>query len=209
VVNPGVVLGEGVDLQAPCVIGQPSRGQRPGEVETVIGPGSLIRAFTVVYAGARLGQGVQTGHGALIREGNSIGDDSSVGTNSVLEGGCRIGRRVRIHSQCFLESATVGDDVFIGPGVVFTDDPHPPCPKYLDCAQGVTVENWAKIGGGAILLPGVTIGAGALVGGGAVVSRNVAPGTVVGGNPARVLKRVEDLTCFAGFFQRVFEWEER
>ena len=204
----GVLLGEGVDLQPPCVIGQPPRGALHGALETRIGTGSVIRAFTVVYAGAVLGERVQTGHGALIREDNVVGDDSSIGTNVVLEGGCRIGRRVRIHSQSFLERATVGDDVFIGPGVIFTDDPHPPCPKYVECGQGVIVEERAKIGGGVVLLPGVTVGAGALVGGGSVVSRDIPPGTVAVGNPARVVKGVDELRCFAGFFNRVFEWED-
>jgi acetyltransferase-like isoleucine patch superfamily enzyme len=209
VVFENVLLGPGVELQAPCVVGQPPRGRSAGELPTLIGEGCVIRAFTVVYAGAVLGARVETGHGALVREGNVVGDDTSIGTHAVLEGGCRIGRRVRIHSQCFLESVTVGDDVFIGPGVVFTDDPHPPCPKYVECGQGVVVEDRAKIGGGATLLPGVRIGARALVGGGAVVSRDVPPGVVVAGNPARVIKDVDELRCFAGLFQRVFEWEER
>jgi acetyltransferase-like isoleucine patch superfamily enzyme len=204
----GVQLGSGVELQAPCVIGQPARGHQPGQVVTRIGAGTVVRAFTVIYAGAELGQRVQTGHGALIREDNVVGDGSSIGTHTVLEGRCRIGRRVRIHSQCFLESATVGDDVFIGPGVVFTDDPHPPCPRYRDCAQGVTIEDGAKIGGGAVLLPGVTVGSRALVGGGSVVSKDVPAGSVVAGNPARVLKKVTELRCFAGLFDRVFEWED-
>ena len=88
------------------------------------------------------------------------------------------------------------------------DDPHPPCPKYVECGQGVIVEARAKIGGGVVLLPGVTVGAGALVGGGSVVSRDVPPGKVVMGNPARVVKGVDELRCFAGFFNRVFEWED-
>jgi acetyltransferase-like isoleucine patch superfamily enzyme len=209
IVFENVQLGAAVELQAPCIVGQPPRGRSAGELPTEIGEGSVIRSFTVVYAGAVLGARVQTGHGALIREGNVVGDDTSIGTHAVLEGGCRIGRRVRIHSQCFLESVTVGDDVFIGPRVVFTDDPHPPCPKYVECGQGVVVEDGAKIGGGAVLLPGVRIGARALVGGGAVVSRDVPPGVVVAGNPARIIKKVDELRCFAGFFDRVFEWEER
>ena len=209
VVYEGVRLGTEVELQPPCVVGQPPRGHRPGDLITEIGAGSVIRSFTVVYAGAALGEGVQTGHGALIREGNVVGAGSSIGSNVVLEGRCRVGRRVRIHSQCFLESVTVGDDVFIGPGVVFTDDPHPPCPRYVECGQGVVVEDGAKIGGGAVLLPGVRIGARSLVGGGAVVAGDVPPGAVVVGNPARVINRVEDLKCFAGFFGRPFEWEER
>jgi acetyltransferase-like isoleucine patch superfamily enzyme len=148
------------------------------------------------------------GHGTLIREGNQVGDGSSVGSHSVLEGGCAIGRRVRIHSQCFLSSVTVGDDVFIGPGVVFTDDPHPPCPSYVECDQGVTVEAGAKIGARAVLLPGVSVGARSLVGAGSVVVVDVPPGTVVAGNPARTRKRVDELICFAGLHARVYEWED-
>ena len=204
----GVELGEGVVLRPPCIVGEPARGQPAGHVTTRIGAASEIRSFTVVYAGALLGARVQTGHGALIREGNVVGDDSSIGSHTVLEGRCTIGKRVRIHSNCFLESVTLGDDVFVGPGVIFTDDPHPPCPKYVECGQGVVVESGAKIGGGAVLLPGVTIGARALIGGGSVVSRDVPAHAVVVGNPARVVKTIEELDCFAGLYSRVFEWED-
>jgi UDP-2-acetamido-3-amino-2,3-dideoxy-glucuronate N-acetyltransferase len=202
-----VSLGAGVHLQGPCVVGQPPLGRAAGELPTVVGAASLIRSFAVIYAGSTLGERVAVGHGVLIRESNTVGDDTSVGTNAVLEGRCSIGRRVRIHSQCFLESVVVEDDVFIGPNVTFTDDPHPPCPMYVECGQGVTVRSRAKIGGGALLLPGVTVGEGSLVGGGAVVTNDVPPEAVVAGNPARVINRVADLDCFAGFFSRPFEWE--
>jgi acetyltransferase-like isoleucine patch superfamily enzyme len=207
-VHRGVVLGDEVELQAYCVVGQPPRGHRAGDLETVIGARSVVRSFAVVYAGACLGAEVQVGHGSLIREGNVIGDGSSIGSHTILEGGCLIGRNSRVHSQCFLESVTIGDGCFVGPGVVFPDDPHPPCPSYRECNQGVVVEDGAKIGGGAVLLPGVTIGARALIGGGSVVSHDVAPGMVVAGNPGRVLKRVDELVCFAGLHAKVFEWEE-
>lgn len=203
----GVELGVDVELQPPCIIGEPARGHRAGSVATRIGASSVIRAFTIVYAGAWFGERVQTGHGALIREGNVIGDDSSVGSYSILEGRCAIGKRVRIHSRCFLSSVTIGDDAFIGPGVVFTDDPHPPCPKYVECGQGVVVETGAKIGGGAVLLPGVTVGAYSLIGGGSVVANDVLPRTVAVGNPARAIKTIDQLDCFAGLYSRVFEWE--
>ncbi|HEX2042517.1 MAG TPA: acyltransferase [Acidimicrobiales bacterium] len=206
-VREGVDLGADVHLEPPCVVGHPPRGVRPGELATTIGAGSVIRSFAVVYAGVVLGEGVHIGHGALVREGNCVGDGASVGSHTVLEGACVVGRRARIHSQCFLESVTLGDDVFVGPSVVFSDDPHPPCPSYRECGQGVMVETRAKIGAGAVLLPGVTVGARALVGAGAVVTRDVEPGTVVVGNPARPTKRVEELECFAGLHARVFEWE--
>jgi acetyltransferase-like isoleucine patch superfamily enzyme len=204
-----VEIGKDVELQPPCVIGQPARGELSGDRPTRIGAGSVIRSFAVVYAGADLGDRVHLGHGALVREGNRVGSGSSVGSHTVLEGGCLIGENVRIHSRCFLASVTVGDGVFIGPGVIFTDDPHPPCPTYLECAQGVTVEAGARIGAGVVLLPGVTVGAKALIGAGSVVVEDVPAGMVVAGNPARVLRRVDELGCFAGIHPRAYAWEEQ
>jgi acetyltransferase-like isoleucine patch superfamily enzyme len=105
-----------------------------------------------------------------------------------------------------LEHVTLGQRVFLAPGVVFTDDPHPACPRYLECVLGATVEDDVSIGGNVTVLPGVRIGAGALVGAGSVVTRDVEPGTVVAGNPAVVVKRVAELTCFMGYFERPYVW---
>jgi acetyltransferase-like isoleucine patch superfamily enzyme len=196
-----------VELQPPCVIGQPARGELSGDRTTRIGAGSIIRSFAVVYAGADLGERVQLGHGALVREGNRVGSGSSVGSHTVLEGRCTIGDNVRIHSRCFLASVNVGDGVFIGPGVIFTDDPHPPCPTYVECAQGVIVDAGAHIGAGVVLLPGVTVGARALIGAGSIVVKDVPAGMVVAGSPARVLRSVDELGCFAGIHPRAYAWE--
>lgn len=206
-VLPRVTLGEGCDLQAPCVIGKPPRGAQAGELTLEIGPGAVVRPFTTLYAGSRFGARLQTGQGASVREDNIVGDDVSIGTNAVLEFGNRIGSRVRIHSGCFLEMVTVEDDVFIGPNVTFADDPHPMgCPRYKDCGGGATVRRLASIGANATILPGVEIGEGSLVGAGSVVVDDVPPRTVVAGNPARVIKSVEDLECKAGFFERPYVW---
>jgi acetyltransferase-like isoleucine patch superfamily enzyme len=136
-----------------------------------------------------------------------VADDVSIGTNAVLESGNRIGSRVRIHSGCFLEMVTIEDDVFVGPNVVFTDDPHPMnCPRYKECKGGAVVHRLARIGANATILPGVVIGENALVGAGSVVADDVPPGAVVVGNPARVTKAVGELTCPPGFFERPYSW---
>ncbi|MBN1894529.1 transferase [bacterium] len=207
IIYPNVVIGKGTIVEEPCILGKPPRGREPGELKLEIGSGGIIRPFTTLYAGSRIGNGFQTGQGASIREDNVIGDDVSIGTNAVLEFGNRIGSRVRVHSCCFLEMVTIEDDVFIGPNVVFTDDPHPmKCPRYLECKGGVTVRRLARIGAHSTLLPGVVVGENTLIGAGSVVTRDVPPGTVVAGNPARVVKKVEDLTCPPGFFEKPYLW---
>ena len=206
---PNVRLGEGVEIQPGAIVGQPPRGRRPGELETVIGAGSVIRSGSVIYAGSVVGARFNSGHGAMIREDNLIGDDCSVGTNAVLEPGNRVGDRTRIHSLCFLEHVTLGSGVFLGPNVVFTDDPHPMCPRYLDCVLGATVEDDVSIGAGSVLLPGIRVGRGSLVGAGSVVTKDVAPGMVVAGSPAKEVKAVDDLRCFKGYFERPYEWRQQ
>jgi acetyltransferase-like isoleucine patch superfamily enzyme len=207
-IYPNVQLGPDVVLEPPCILGKPPRGREPGELALIVGPGAIIRPFTTIYAGTVIGRGFQTGQGTSIREDNVIGDDVSVGTNAVLECRNRIGSHVRIHSNCFLEWVTLADYVFIGPNVVFTDDPHPmKCPRFADCLGGATVQAYARIGANSTLLPGVLIGRHALVGAGSVVTRDVPDGAVVAGNPARVMGWVNDLKCKLGYFERVYEWE--
>jgi len=206
-VAPGVNIGPDADLQGPCILGKPPRGKTEGELPLRIGRQSTVRPFTTIYAGSVIGDRLQTGQGASIREDNVIGDDVSVGTNTVLEFGNTIGNRVRIHSGCFLEMVTIEDDVFVGPNVVFTDDPHPMnCPRYKECEGGAVVRRLARIGANSTILPGVEIGENALVGAGSVVAKDVPANTVVAGNPARVIKEVSDLTCRAGFFERPYSW---
>lgn len=207
-IHPNVVIGEGTVVEDGAVVGHPPRGRRSGELPTKIGAAGVIRSGTVVYAGTTIGDRFNSGHGAMIREDNVIGDDCSVGSSAVLEPGNRIGSGTRVHSQCFLEHVTLGERVFLGPGVVFTDDPHPVCPRYLECVLGATVGDDVSIGGNATILPGIKIGAGALIGAGSVVTRDVESGTVVAGNPAKTIKQVKDLVCFKGFFERPYIWRE-
>jgi acetyltransferase-like isoleucine patch superfamily enzyme len=173
-----------------AILGLPPRGTEEGALPTVIRPGAVIRSHTVIYAGVQIGARVNTGRGATIREGNILGHDVSVGTHAVLEYGNRVGDRARVHSGCFLENGVVADDVFLGPHVVFTDDPHPMCPRDRDCVGGPTLCRQASVGANVTLLPDVEVGEGALIGAGSVVAGDVAPQTVAAGNPARLVKRI-------------------
>jgi acetyltransferase-like isoleucine patch superfamily enzyme len=156
-----------------------------------IGPNAVIRAFTVIYVGSRIGSHLETGHGAVIREENRIGDQLSIWNHSTIDYGCVIGHRVRIHTGVYVaQFTTIEDDVFLAPGVMIANDRHPVC---RGCLQGPTIKRGARIGINATLLPAVVIGERALVGAGAVVTKDVPAGAVVAGNPARVVGDVDEL----------------
>ena len=210
VVAANVQLGSGTVVGEYVILGRPPRGKKEGELPLVIGNDSVIRPFTTIYAGTTIGARLQTGQGASIREDNVLGDDVSVGTHVSLEFGNRIGSKVRIHTGCFLELVTIEDEVFLGPHVVFTDDPHPMCPAYLQCVKGATVRRAARIGANSTILPGVEIGEDALIGAGSVVrARKVPPRSVWAGNPAIQLKgEITDLACFVGIYPHAYAWLE-
>lgn len=194
IIHPGVRLGKDCIVEDYAIIGAPPAGTRPGELETVIGDGAVIRSHTVIYAGNRIGKGFQTGNKTNIRELNEIGDDVSIGTLSVVEHHVKIGTGVRIHSQAFVpEHSVLEDDCWLGPQVVLTNARYPKSPSAKKELRGVRVGRAAVIGAHATILPGVTIGTRALVGAGSVVVRDVADGTVVAGNPAQVINQVSNL----------------
>lgn len=196
-IYPGVQMGDKAELGDFAIIGLPPHHTLPGALETIIGDHAVIRSHTVIYAGNRIGEGFQTGHGALVRELNEIGRQVSIGSHSVVEHHVKIGDRVRIHSQAFVpEFSLLEEDCWIGPNVVLTNARYPLSPHAKATLQGPVVKRGAKIGANVTLLPGVVIGEEALVGAGAVVTIDVPPGMVVVGNPARILKAVTDLGVY-------------
>ena len=128
--------------------------------------------------------------------GCEIGDETRIGPFVEIQRGARIGARCKVQSHTFVcEGVTVEDEVFVGHGVMFVNDKYPRATTGDGALQ--TEEDWqlletvverrASLGSGAIILGGVRVGAGAIVGAGAVVTRDVAPGAVVAGSPARSL----------------------
>lgn len=144
----------------------------------------------------QLGRHVRILHPDLVNlYGCSIGDETRIGTFVEIQIGAKIGARCKISSHSFIcEGVTIEDEVFIGHGVMFTNDRHPKATRADGRPQGPddwTVERTqvgrgASIGSNATIVCGVTIGAGATVGAGAVVTRDVLPHATVAGVPARV-----------------------
>jgi acetyltransferase-like isoleucine patch superfamily enzyme len=191
-----VRLGAGCVIGEYVVIGVPPRGGKDGALVTRIGAGAVIRSHTVIYAGNVIGDGFMTGHGTLLREENKIGANVSIGSHSIIEHHVTIGDRVRIHSGAFIpEFSLLEDDSWIGPNVVFTNVLHPLCPEVAKCIKGPVIRSGAKIGANATVLPSVTVGEMAMVAAGAVVTHDVPPRAVVAGNPARIVKTIDELAC--------------
>lgn len=144
-----------------------------------------------------LGDGVQVGPFTNLY-GCEIGDETRIGPFVEIQRGATIGERCKVQSHTFIcDGVEIGDEVFVGHGVVFVNDTRPRATTDDGTLQSEAdwelvptfVERGASIGSGAIVLAGVRIGAGALVGAGAVVTRDVAPGETVAGVPARALAR--------------------
>lgn len=132
--------------------------------------------------------------------GCDVGDGTKIGAFVEIQKNARVGKNCKISSHAFIcEGVTIEDDVFIGHGVIFINDTYPRATSSSGALQ--TEADWkvestlvcrgASIGSGATILSRVTIGERALVGAGSVVTRDVPAGSIVAGNPARVLRLAE------------------
>ena len=146
----------------------------------------------IIADDVQIGEGTRVGNFVFIRDNTIIGKDCLIGSYVDIEGDVRIGDFVSLQSACYLtRGVIIEDDVFCGPRMVTLNDRtmtyrrpiafEPKAPRILRAA---------RIGGHVTLCPGVTIGENAAVGAGSVVTRDVADGTMVSGNPARVMRRV-------------------
>ncbi|MFN2472021.1 MAG: N-acetyltransferase [Gaiellaceae bacterium] len=200
IVYPGTVIGGGCRIGEFAVVGkQPALSPRttakrerlpPAE----LGPGTTVSTGATVFAGTRIGARVVLGDQSCVRERCEVGDDVVIGRGSLVENDTTIGALTKIQAEAYVTAySTLEENVFIAPCVVTTNDNFMGrTEQRLALIKGPTIRRGARIGGGAILLPGIEIGEEAFVGAGAVVVRDVPPRVVVVGSPARVLRDVPD-----------------
>jgi len=146
-------------------------------IECDIGEGTIIKDHVNLYK-CKIGRNCKIDSFVYIEEGVEIGDECKIRPFVFIPSGVKIGNRV-----------------FIGMGVIFTNDKYPRV-KGDWKLQRIIVEDDVTIGAGAIILPNVRIGRGAIIGAGAVVTKDVPPNTVVTGVPARFHKFVSDIETF-------------
>lgn len=155
--------------------------------------------YSRIAPDVKLGQDVRI-YGFVNLYGCVIGDETRIGAFVEIQAGATVGKRVKISSHTFIcEGVTIEDNAFIGHGVMFINDRYPRATNENGSIQ--TTENWecvptlvcngASIGSNATILCGVKVGEGAVVGAGSVVTKDVLPYTIVAGNPARLLRKIQ------------------
>jgi acetyltransferase-like isoleucine patch superfamily enzyme len=200
IVYPGTKLGDGVKVLEHAVVGKRpslsprSTAKREELPPAQIGDGTIVSTGAVVFAGANVGARVILGDQSCVRERVVVGDDVVIGRGSLVENDTTIGAMTKIQAEVYITAySTLEEHVFVAPCVVTTNDNFMGrTERRHELIKGPTIRRGARIGGGAILLPGVEIGEEAFVGAGAVVTKNVEPRMLVVGNPARVMRGVPE-----------------
>jgi acetyltransferase-like isoleucine patch superfamily enzyme len=194
VIGEGCQIGDNVVLGKQPALSPRSTAKREALPPLELGEGAIVSTGAVVFAGTRIGARSIIGDQSCVRERCELGDDVVVGRGSLVENDTTIGARTKIQADAYVTAySTLEDDVFIAPCVVTTNDNFMGrTEKRHALRKGPTIRRGARVGGGAVLLPGIEIGEEAFVGAGAVVLRDVPPRALVVGNPARQIREVPD-----------------
>lgn len=195
VIYDNVEIGDNTIICNDCVIGEPLNDyytdmdsyENPA---TSIGPNSLIRSHTIIYADSSFGEGLHVGHRATIREKTHFGNHCSIGTLCDIQGHSEFGNYVRMHSNVHIgHFSKIGNYCWIYPYTVFTNDPTPPS----EICVGPTVGDYSIVATHCLLLPGVKIGQHCLIGACSMVSKDVSDYQVVVGSPGKPVKDIREV----------------
>jgi acetyltransferase-like isoleucine patch superfamily enzyme len=206
IVYPGTVIGEGCQILDYAVVGkQPtlsprSTAKREELPRLELGAGTTVSTGAVVFAGTTVGERVVVGDQACVRERCTIGDEVVIGRGSLVENDTSVGALTKIQAHAYITAySLLEENVFIAPCVITTNDNFMGrTEKRHGLVKGPTIRRGARIGGGAVLLPGIEVGEEAFVGAGAVVLRDVPARAVMVGSPARQIREVPDEELLKG-----------
>jgi acyl-[acyl carrier protein]--UDP-N-acetylglucosamine O-acyltransferase len=202
VIHDNVFIGDRVTIEGHCELGHPTP-LAEGE-PLIIGDDSLIRSHSIFYEGSTFGPRLTTGHRATVREMFVAGPGLQIGTACDFQGHASVGDYVRTHSNVHIaQLSRIGNYVWLYPGVILTNDPHPPSDGFL---AGVVIEDYAVIATMSTVMPGVRIGARSLVGAMSLVSHDVEPDTVVSGVPAQKRAMARQILLRDGSGQSAYPW---
>lgn len=200
VIHDNVEICEGAVIENNVTVGHPvgryyaDRGYK--NPKTVIGRECVIRTNSVVYAGTVFGNRAMTGTNTIIRENCEFGEDTSIGTMVQVENNTNVGKRVNIETNAHITSnMVIEDDVFIGVGVVTTNDNK--MLRRIDIKRGKkttlkgpAIRRGVKIGSNTTILPAIEIGENSVISAGSVVRKNIPAGKIAAGIPALVIRDV-------------------
>jgi acetyltransferase-like isoleucine patch superfamily enzyme len=188
IIYPSAILGTNVLIEPFAIIGIADRFQP--SASTIIGDNSFIGSRCTIYEGVTTAAHFDVSDQTTIFYDNSFGEYCRIGPKAIIKNGCRFADHIRVNAKVFMERVIVNAHVFIGPGVTFTDDRHPACPHNAQCTPHSYVESYVSIGANAVIAPGVVIGHHSQIYAGAVVTKDVAPYSVMAGNPAKKINDV-------------------
>uniref|UniRef100_UPI003D1A5D17 acyltransferase n=1 Tax=Kroppenstedtia sanguinis TaxID=1380684 RepID=UPI003D1A5D17 len=200
-IHADTIIGAGTTIADQAVIG---RWPRPASTSTVqvdaalsplsLGEGCTIGTHAVLYRGSQLGAEVLVADQAFVREQCLIGDRVLIGRGVAVENRVEIGSYTKIQTNAYITAhSRLEEQVFIAPGVITTNDNYMGRTKErFRQLKGPTVKRGARVGGGAILLPGVVVAEESFIAAGAVVNRDTEAAMVYAGVPARPLRRVPE-----------------
>jgi acetyltransferase-like isoleucine patch superfamily enzyme len=161
-----------------------------------------MNPYQCIAPDVKLGQNVKLSK-FINLYGCEIGDESKIGAFVEIQKNASVGKRCKISSHTFIcEGVTIEDNVFIGHGVMFINDSYPRATAADGNLQTeadwkveqTVVKKGASIGSGATILSNLSIGENAIVGAGSVVTKDVPPSSIVVGNPAKVMRYIDQIT---------------
>ncbi|MCX7904015.1 MAG: N-acetyltransferase [Caloramator sp.] len=201
VIHKGTVIGDNVRIDDNTVIGKkPMRAVNSifkDEKElppAKIGNGCLIGAGVIIYCGCEIGENTLVADLATIRENVTIGSKTIIGRGAAVENFCKVGSNCKLETNAYITAySELEDYVFVAPGVVTSNDNFAARSKErFKHFKGVTIKKGGRVGAQATILPGKTIYEDGFVAAGSVVTKDVEPGKIVAGNPAKYFKDVPE-----------------